>query len=40
MKSQRNPSDREALSGLVERVTYQSTENGFPRWLDSTLGAF
>ena len=29
MKSQPNPSDREALAGLVERVTYQNAENGF-----------
>ena len=29
MKTQPNPSDREALAGLVERVTYQNAENGF-----------
>jgi exodeoxyribonuclease V alpha subunit len=29
MKTQPNPSDREVLAGLVERVTYQNTENGF-----------
>lgn len=29
MKSQPIPSDREVLAGLVERVTYQNTENGF-----------
>ena len=29
MKSQPNPSDREVLAGLVERVTYQNAENGF-----------
>jgi hypothetical protein len=29
MKTQRNPSDREVLAGLVERVTYHNVENGF-----------
>jgi exodeoxyribonuclease V alpha subunit len=29
MKSQHNPSDREVLAGLVERVTYRNAENGF-----------
>jgi len=29
MKTQPNPSDREVLAGLVERVTYQNVENGF-----------
>jgi exodeoxyribonuclease V alpha subunit len=29
MKTQPNPSDREVLAGLVERVTYQNAENGF-----------
>ena len=29
MKTQPYPSDREALAGLVERVTYQNAENGF-----------
>ena len=29
MKTQPNPSDREVLVGLVERVTYQNAENGF-----------
>src|ERR1700689_4165134 len=29
MKPQPNPSDREALAGLVERVTYHNNENGF-----------
>jgi exodeoxyribonuclease V alpha subunit len=29
MKTQPHPSDREVLAGLVERVTYQNTENGF-----------
>src|ERR1700739_1049319 len=29
MKAQPNPSDREALAGLVARVTYQNVENGF-----------
>jgi exodeoxyribonuclease V alpha subunit len=29
MKMQPNPSDREVLAGLVERVTYQNAENGF-----------
>ena len=29
MKTQANPSDREVLAGLVERVTYQNVENGF-----------
>ena len=29
MKSQPNPSGREVLAGLVERVTYQNAENGF-----------
>jgi exodeoxyribonuclease V alpha subunit len=29
MKSQPNPSDREVLAGLVERVTYKNAENGF-----------
>ena len=29
MKSQPNPSDQEALAGLVERVTYHNVENGF-----------
>jgi exodeoxyribonuclease V alpha subunit len=29
MKIEPKPSDREVLAGLVERVTYQSAENGF-----------
>ncbi|SRR6266508_4537147 len=29
MKSGPTPSDREVLTGLVERVTYQNAENGF-----------
>src|SRR6201984_3428340 len=29
MKSELQPSDREVLAGLVERVTYQNAENGF-----------
>src|ERR1700722_15288818 len=29
MKTQPQPSDREVLAGLVERVTYQNAENGF-----------
>jgi exodeoxyribonuclease V alpha subunit len=29
MKMERQPSDREVLAGLVERVTYQNAENGF-----------
>ena len=29
MKTEPNPSDREVLAGLVERVTYQNSENGF-----------
>ena len=29
MKIELKPSDREVLAGLVERVTYQSAENGF-----------
>jgi hypothetical protein len=29
MKTQPNPSDREVLAGLVERVTYHNAENGF-----------
>jgi exodeoxyribonuclease V alpha subunit len=29
MKTQPNPSDRDVLAGLVERVTYQNAENGF-----------
>ncbi len=29
MKNQPTPSDHEVLTGLVERVTYQNTENGF-----------
>src|SRR5262249_17151151 len=29
MKIGRKPSDREVLAGFVERVTYQSAENGF-----------
>ena len=29
MKTQTNPSDREVLAGLVERVTYHNVENGF-----------
>src|SRR5882672_669255 len=29
MKTEPKPSDREALAGLVERVTYQNAENGF-----------
>ena len=29
MKLEPKPSDREVLAGLVERVTYQSAENGF-----------
>ena len=28
-KSEPTPSDREVLTGLVERVTYQNAENGF-----------
>jgi hypothetical protein len=29
MKGEPTPSDREVLTGLVERVTYQNAENGF-----------
>jgi hypothetical protein len=29
MKSEPTPSDREVLTGLVERVTYQNAENGY-----------
>jgi exodeoxyribonuclease V alpha subunit len=29
MKSAPTPSDREVLTGVVERVTYRNTENGF-----------
>ena len=29
MKVEVQPSDREVLAGLVERVTYQNAENGF-----------
>ena len=29
MKTQPNPSDREVLAGLIERVTYHNVENGF-----------
>jgi exodeoxyribonuclease V alpha subunit len=29
MKTLPNPSDREVLAGLVDRVTYQNAENGF-----------
>jgi len=29
MKSEPTPPDREVLTGLVERVTYQNAENGF-----------
>ena len=29
MKTESNPSDRQVLAGLVERVTYQNSENGF-----------
>jgi exodeoxyribonuclease V alpha subunit len=29
MKTQPNPSDREVLAGLVERVAYQNYGNGF-----------
>jgi exodeoxyribonuclease V alpha subunit len=29
MKTQPQPSDREVLAGLVERVTYQNADNGF-----------
>jgi hypothetical protein len=29
MKAEPQPSDREVLAGLVERVTYQNAENGF-----------
>jgi len=29
MKSAPTPSDREVLTGVVERVTYQNAENGF-----------
>ena len=29
MKTQPNPSDKEVLAGLVERVTYHNVENGF-----------
>src|SRR5262249_51194770 len=29
MKSEPTPSDREVLTGLIERVTYQNAENGF-----------
>jgi hypothetical protein len=29
MKTERSPSDREVLAGLVERVTYHNVESGF-----------
>jgi len=29
MKTEPTPSDREVLTGLVERATYQNAENGF-----------
>ena len=29
MKVEAQPSDREVLAGLVERVTYQNADNGF-----------
>src|ERR1700685_4151506 len=29
MKAEPQPSDREVLAGLVERVTYQNADNGF-----------
>jgi hypothetical protein len=29
MNSEPRPSDREVLTGLIERVTYQNAENGF-----------
>jgi exodeoxyribonuclease V alpha subunit len=29
MKTEPKPSDREVLAGLVERVTYQNSANGF-----------
>ena len=29
MKTEPQQSDREVLAGLVERVTYQNSENGF-----------
>jgi hypothetical protein len=29
MKGEPTPSDREVLTGLAERVTYQNAENGF-----------
>src|SRR5260370_18074963 len=29
MKTEPQPSDREVLAGLVERVTYQNADNGF-----------
>jgi hypothetical protein len=29
MRTELQPSDREVLAGLVERVTYQNGENGF-----------
>ena len=29
VKTEPQPSDREVLAGLVERVTYQNAENGF-----------
>jgi exodeoxyribonuclease V alpha subunit len=29
MKMEPQPSDREVLAGLVERVTYQNADNGF-----------
>ena len=29
MKVEAQPSDREVLAGLVERVTYHNVENGF-----------
>ena len=29
MKAEAQPSDREVLAGLVERVTYQNADNGF-----------
>jgi exodeoxyribonuclease V alpha subunit len=28
-KTEPQPSDREVLAGLVERVTYQNADNGF-----------
>ena len=29
MKTEPQPSEREVLAGLVERVTYQNADNGF-----------